>query len=116
MEKILQPKIHSSAKEKNLKAILVMYNHQLSKMKKQLDGLFSNPYAVENLDEIREIAILLQEIQCQINIPEQELSMDLDYNDIPIQTKNRLNALNKDFSLLNNAFLSIDLANQEQSA
>ncbi|PWL37654.1 hypothetical protein DKG77_15255 [Flagellimonas aquimarina] len=115
MEKVVEPKIDHSAKENNLKAILAMYHHQLNKMKKQLDGLFSNPYTVENLDEIREIAILLQEIQCQLNHPEQELSMDLDYNDIPIQTKNKLNALNKDFNILDNAFLAIDMANQESA-
>lgn len=116
MEKSIESSTHSSIKRKNLKTILVMYNHQLTKMKAQLDGLFTNSYAVENLDEIREIAMLLQEIRRKINMSEKELSMGLDYNGIPIQTKNKLNTLDKDFIILNNAFLAIGRINREQSA
>lgn len=112
----MEPTIHHSTKEKNLRAMLMVYNSQLAMLKEQLDGLFTNSYAIENLDEIREIAMLLQEIQCKLNIPEQELSMELGYDDIPIQTKNKLNALNKDFKILSNAFLAITKANREQFA
>lgn len=116
MEKSIESSTHSSIKKKNYKTILVMYNHQLTEMKEQLDELFTNSYAVENLDEIREIAMSLQEIQRKINILGKELSIVLDYSDITIQTKNELNTLNKDFRILSNVFLTINNANREQSA
>lgn len=116
MERSLEPTIHSPTKERSLKTILLMYNHRLIDMQEQLDGLFTDSYAVENLDEIREIAMSLQEIQRKINMPEKELSMELDYDDIPIQTKNKLNTLDKDFMILSNAFLAIGRINREQSA